>query len=46
MPLLEKAFAKVHGSYSKIAKGIPMEAFLNLTGFPTMSLGLRNENTF
>lgn len=32
--LLEKSYAKVHGSYSNIASGDPVEPLTELTGFP------------
>ena len=34
MPLLEKAWAKVHGSYQRIEAGLAGEAFNSLTGCP------------
>lgn len=46
MPLVEKAFAKIHGSYEGLLKGNPTDALLSLTGFPTMSITLRDENIF
>ena len=36
--LLEKAFAKVHGSYQALVGGSVYEALLDLTGCPTMNL--------
>ena len=33
--LLEKAYAKLYGSYLRIEKGIPMNAFKDLTGSPS-----------
>ena len=46
LPLLEKAFAKVHGSYKGLLTGFPTDAFQTLTGFPTISLTMRDENIF
>jgi len=34
VPLLEKAWAKLHGSYQAIESGLPSEAFRALTGAP------------
>ncbi|KAG5511640.1 hypothetical protein JKF63_07237 [Porcisia hertigi] len=34
--ILEKAFAKMHGSYAMIQSGDPMHALTDMTGFPAM----------
>jgi len=36
--LLEKAYAKLHGSYFALRNGYPHEAFLDLTGCPTETI--------
>jgi len=46
VPFLEKAYAKSHGSYAAISGGWIAEAFLDLTGAPTMSYQLHHENGF
>ncbi len=46
MSILEKAYAKMQGSYEALEKGIPVEALSELSGYPTMSLTLRDENIF
>ena len=42
VPLLEKAYAKMHGCYSAISGGHIAEAFLDLTGAPTVVHHLQN----
>jgi len=39
VPFLEKAYAKIHGSYKAISGGHIAEAFLDLTGAPTLQIG-------
>ncbi|KAG5502673.1 hypothetical protein JIQ42_05742 [Leishmania sp. Namibia] len=34
--ILQKAYAKLHGSYAKICSGDPLHALQDMTGFPTM----------
>lgn len=46
VPLLEKAYAKSHGSYSAISGGHIAEAFLDLTGAPTLCYRLHNDSSF
>ncbi|XP_040207250.1 calpain-13-like isoform X2 [Rana temporaria] len=41
--LLEKAYAKLLGSYQNLHWGFPEEAFVNLTGGITMTFDLKNE---
>jgi hypothetical protein len=38
VPFLEKAYAKIHGSYRAISGGHIAEAFLDLTGAPTIQI--------
>lgn len=38
VPFLEKAYAKIHGSYQAISGGHVAEAFLDLTGAPTLQI--------
>ena len=40
VPLIEKAAAKLHGSYEALEGGTFMEAFSMLTGFPVQSIKL------
>eukprot|EP01017_Pseudomicrothorax_dubius_P035374 TRINITY_DN4943_c0_g1_i19.p1 TRINITY_DN4943_c0_g1~~TRINITY_DN4943_c0_g1_i19.p1 ORF type:complete len:562 (-),score=108.59 TRINITY_DN4943_c0_g1_i19:128-1813(-) len=42
--LLEKAWAKAHGSYERIEKGIAREVLHSLTGAPTTTLFMDNPN--
>ena len=42
--LIEKAFAKIHGSYKAITGGVPSEALGDLTGCPTLSLQLSDDH--
>jgi calpain-15 len=44
--LLEKAYAKLHGSYGNLLEGTPIEAFYDLTGLPCTSLTLRDESVY
>ena len=41
--LLEKAYAKIHGSYKNIVAGKPHEALMDLTGCPTTSFSFKEE---
>lgn len=36
--ILEKAFAKMHGSYAMVQSGDPMHALTDMTGFPAMRI--------
>ncbi len=42
LSLLIKAFAKLHGGYYKLMNGNVKEALIDLTGFPTSELLLRD----
>ena len=42
--LLEKAYAKIHGSYAAIESGYPNLAFRDLTGAPSEWFGNTNVN--
>ena len=46
VPFLEKAYAKVHGCYQAISGGHIAEAFLDLTGSPTLVYNLHNDPSF
>ena len=41
--LLEKAYAKIHGSFFSLKNGFVTEALQDLTGVPTSSYDLRDE---
>lgn len=41
--LLEKAYAKIHGSYSLLKGGFVNEALIDLTGCPTSCYNLRDD---
>jgi calpain-15 len=43
--LLEKAYAKLHGSYKLLVGGWAYEAMLDLTGCPTMQYEFDEEHT-
>lgn len=40
--ILEKVFAKIHGSYKNITAGKPYEAMMDLTGCPTTSFDFKD----
>lgn len=44
VPLLEKAYAKLHGGYHQLRGGSVSEALADLTGSPTASYELHDEN--
>ena len=46
VPFLEKAYAKTHGCYQAISGGQIAEAFLDLTGAPTLVYNLHNDPNF
>ena len=41
--LLEKAYAKIHGSFSNIAHGHPNEALQDFTGFPVVTYNFNDQ---
>ena len=41
--LLEKGYAKLHGSYMLLRSGFPEDGFLDLTGCPTISIIFNDE---
>ena len=43
MALVEKAYAKIHGSYEAIEGGMPIEAMVDLTGGLAERYELKNE---
>merc|ERR1712056_56536 len=43
-PLLEKAFAKYHGTYESIVGGNPLVALNTLAGSPGISIGHNNND--
>lgn len=45
VPLLEKAYAKLHGGYLNISKGHPNEALQDFTGFPTIIFDFKEPDT-
>ena len=44
VPFLEKAYARCHGSFQAISGGIIADAFLNLTGAPTLQFCFDSKN--
>jgi hypothetical protein len=46
VPFLEKAYSKIHGSMHAISGGQIEEAFLDLTGAPTLSFSLHGDPSF
>jgi len=44
VPFLEKAYAKYHGCYQSISGGEISEAFLDLTGCPTLTFNLHSSH--
>eukprot|EP01062_Namystynia_karyoxenos_P021354 TRINITY_DN18127_c0_g1_i1.p1 TRINITY_DN18127_c0_g1~~TRINITY_DN18127_c0_g1_i1.p1 ORF type:complete len:1241 (+),score=215.05 TRINITY_DN18127_c0_g1_i1:97-3723(+) len=44
VPLVEKAYAKLHGSYRAIAGGSAFDALTDLTGAPCETVSLRSRN--
>jgi calpain-15 len=46
LQLLQKAYAKLHGSYTSLLNGDPSQLLTDLTGFPTITLCLRDESLY
>ena len=44
MALIEKAFAKLHGSYEAIEGGMPIEAMVDMTGGLAERYELKNQD--
>jgi hypothetical protein len=42
--LIEKAYAKAHGSYAQLSGGFIAEAFMDMTGAPTETIVFSNDN--